>query len=84
MPHKKNVISFLKECIFLRFGYPRAIFTNQGAQIRSILIEKTIEKHDIHHIKSTPYHPQANEQVEVTNQELENILTKIVSMNKNN
>lgn len=31
------------------------------------------------HKMFSPYHPQANGQVEVTNRELENILTKIVS-----
>jgi hypothetical protein len=41
-----------------------------------------MKEHNIHHIKSTPYHPQANGQAEVTNRELENILTKTMSMNK--
>lgn len=33
----------------------------------------------VSHEKSSPYNPQANGQVEVTNREHENILTKIVS-----
>jgi hypothetical protein len=41
-----------------------------------------MREHNICHRKSTPYHPQANGQVEVTNKDLENILTKTMSMNK--
>ena len=41
-----------------------------------------MEEYKIWHGKSSPYHPQANGQVEVTNRELENILTKIVSLHR--
>ena len=37
-------------------------------------------QYNIRHRKSSPYHPQANGQAEVTNQEKENILTKIVHL----
>ena len=33
-------------------------------------------------MKSSPYHPQANGQEEVTNQKLENILIKIVLLHR--
>jgi hypothetical protein len=81
---KQNVVAFLQECIFSRFGYPREIVTNQGPQFTSRIIEEIMKEHNIHHRKSTPYHPQANGQAEVTNQELENILTIEISMNKKN
>eukprot|EP00253_Pinus_taeda_P026592 PITA_26592 len=38
--------------------------------------------HKIKHRTYTPYHPQANGKVEVTNRALENILTKVVSSNR--
>ena len=41
-----------------------------------------MEKYKIKHRKSTPYHPQANGQVKSTNKVLENIMTKIVQMNR--
>jgi hypothetical protein len=38
------------------------------------------EKYGIKHCKSSPYHPQANGQVESTNKVLEAILTKTVQL----
>ena len=43
------------------------------------MIEELLNHHKIKHRTSTPYHPQANGQVEVTNRALENILTKVVN-----
>ena len=46
------------------------------------MIEELLKHHKIKHQTSTPYHPQANGQVEVTNRALENIVTKVVSNKK--
>ena len=46
------------------------------------MIEELLSHHKIKHRTSTPYHPQANGQVEVTNRALENILTKVVSSSR--
>eukprot|EP00253_Pinus_taeda_P021855 PITA_21855 len=56
--------------------------TDQGSQFTSNLIEDLLAHHKIKHRTSTPYHPQANGQVEVTNRALEGILTKVVSSSK--
>jgi transposase InsO family protein len=40
---------------------------DQGPQFTSRLIEEIMKEHNIHHRKSTPYHPQVNGKVEVTN-----------------
>ena len=65
--------------MFYKFGYPKEIVTNQGAQFTSHLIENILREHKIKHGTSTTYHPHANGQVEVTNKDLESILTKVVS-----
>ena len=79
---EEKVAEFLRENVFYKFGYPREIVTDQGAQFTSHLIENILRKHKIKHRTSTAYHPQANGQVEVTNRALESILTKVVSSSR--
>eukprot|EP00253_Pinus_taeda_P034267 PITA_34267 len=79
---EEKVVEFLRENIFYKFGYPRELVTDQGSQFTSHLIEDLLANHKIKHRTSTPYHPQANGQVEVTNRALEGILTKVVSSSR--
>lgn len=41
-----------------------------------------MKEYNIKHGKSSPYHPQANGQVEVTNMELQSILTKTIALHR--
>lgn len=75
-----KVVDFLYKKILQRFDAPREIVSDQGPQFVSTMMEAFLQRYQITHRKSSPYHPQANGQVEVTNRELENILTKIVSL----
>ena len=79
---EEKVAEFLRENIFYKFGYPRELVTDQGSQFTSNLIEDLLAHHKIKHRTSTPYHPQANGQVEVTNRALEGILSKVVSSSR--
>ena len=63
-----------------RFDVPREIVTNQGTQFTSKLMQELTTKYGIWHCKSSPYHPQANGQVESTNKVLEAILTKTIHL----
>ena len=73
---EQSIVNFLFEDIFTRFGVPKEIVTDQGAQFISKLVRRIVEKYKIKHHKSSPYHPQANGQVESTNKILEAIMTK--------
>ena len=55
--------------------------TDQGTQLMSKMVKTIIQQYQIRHKLSTPYHPQANRQVESTNKVLEAILTKTIKAN---
>lgn len=77
-----NVEKFIYEEIFTKYGEPREIVKYEGPQFTSKLINKLVKEYEIRHRKSKPYHPQANGQVEVSNREIENILTKKVQIHR--
>eukprot|EP00253_Pinus_taeda_P019554 PITA_19554 len=79
-----TVLELLFEDIFIHFGIPRERVTNEGPKFTSHLIQKLVEKYKIHHRITSPYHPQANGQVESTNKVIEGILTKIVVSHQRN
>lgn len=86
LPTKTNdhkvVMSFLKEHIFTRFGIPRAIISDGGSHFVNKPFAALMKKYNITHKVSTPYHPQTNGQVEVSNREIKHILEKTVSQNR--
>jgi transposase InsO family protein len=77
---EKSVVELIYEDIFTCFGVPREIVTDQGTQFTSKMMKELTEKYGNKHCKSSPYHPQANGQVESTNKVLEAILTKTVQL----
>ena len=77
---EKSVVEFIYEEIFTRFGVPREIVTDNGTQFTSKLMKELTKKYGINHCKSSPYHPQANGQVESTNKVVESILTKTIQL----
>ena len=74
----KVVVKFLKENIFYQFGTPRTILSDNGSHFGNRVFEAPMRKYSINHKLSTPYHPQTNGQVEVTNRQIKLILKKTV------
>jgi hypothetical protein len=75
---EEAVIKFLFTDIFNRFGMPRELITDGGPPFSSHGFQATLQKYHIQQRMTTPYHPQANGQVESTNKVIEAILTKTV------
>lgn len=71
-------VNFLKNSIFSRFGVPRALVNDEGTHFLNKLMENMLKKYNAKHKISTPYHPQASGQVEVSNKQIKKILEKTV------
>jgi hypothetical protein len=73
---------FLFDKVIIRFGCPRILTSDQGTHFIINTIKAMIEEFEFYHQKSTPYHPQANGTVEAFNKIVENALTKIYNVNR--
>ena len=76
------VFKFLKENIFSRFGVPKVIISHKGTHFCNKPFETLLAKYGVKHKVAIPYHPQTSGQVELANQEIKNILMKVVNTNK--
>ena len=76
------VAKFLRSHIFKRFGTPRALITDEGTHFCNKLVDKVLQKYDVRHRTSLAYHPQANGQAEVSNQEIKSIMEKTVNSSR--
>ncbi|WKA01560.1 hypothetical protein VitviT2T_019836 [Vitis vinifera] len=86
IPCKRNdhrvVIKFLKENIFSRFGVPKAIISDGGTHFCNKPFETLLAKYGVKHKVATPYHPQTSGQVKLENQEIKNVLMKVVNTSR--
>ncbi|GKV31349.1 hypothetical protein SLEP1_g40045 [Rubroshorea leprosula] len=76
------VVKFLKSNIFTRFGTPRAVISDGGKHFCNRQFENLLAKYGVTHKIATPYHPQTNGQVEVSNRKLKRILEMTVNLSR--
>jgi hypothetical protein len=68
--------------IIARFGVPQAIITDHGSHFRNFMMSELTEKLGLCHENSTPYYPQANDQIEVINKVLITMLRRMIGIHK--
>ena len=71
---EKNVRSFVWRCIICRFGIPRILISDNERQFDDESFQDFCSQLGIKNHYSSPAHPQANGQVEVTNRSLLKII----------
>ena len=71
---EKNVRNFVWRCIICRFGIPRVFILDNGRQFDNDPFRDFCSQLGIKNHYSSPAHPQANGQVEVTNRSLLKII----------
>uniref|UniRef100_A0A2N9H9Y5 Uncharacterized protein n=1 Tax=Fagus sylvatica TaxID=28930 RepID=A0A2N9H9Y5_FAGSY len=67
---EKNIRAFVWKAIICRFGIPKAFISDNGRQFDNSPFREFCAELGIHNHYSSPGHPQANGQVEVTNRSL--------------
>lgn len=53
----KVVVKFLKENIFVRFGVPKTLISDEGTHFLNHIMEKLLLKYNVKHRIATLYHP---------------------------
>ena len=75
------VVQFLQKNILTYCGAQRAIVSDEGTHLCNKVFAALMAKYRVHHKKALSYHPQSNEQAEITNREIKRILEKTVGIN---
>jgi transposase InsO family protein len=67
IPNKdaQTVAKAILEQWFYKFGIPAQIHTDGGKEFMNKLLVELCELLNVQHLKTTPYHPHCNSQVEV-------------------
>src|SRR5205823_10269289 len=75
--------NFLYETIICRYGCPQKILSDRDAHFKNQMVKKLVQKFEIKHLFSTPYHPQTNGLVERFNRTLCKSLAKLSTDTEN-
>jgi hypothetical protein len=73
---------FIFNHIIAWFDVPQAIVTDHSSHFRNFMMSKLTKKLGLRHENSTPYYPQANDQVEAINKILITMLQRMIGIHK--
>ncbi|KAL4273752.1 hypothetical protein GQ457_13G015170 [Hibiscus cannabinus] len=78
----KTVMRFLHKNIFIRFGVPMAVISDEGSHFDNKLTTKALQRYGVRHRIATAYHPKTNGQAEISNRKIKQIHEKTVNTNR--
>lgn len=73
-----GLANFIWDNIFYRFEIPKRIISNYGTPLINSHVREFCEQYGVDNVKSSPYYPQGNGQVEATNKTPLRILSWMV------
>ena len=71
-----TVVGFIQKNILSKFGTPKTIISDEGSHVVNKLFAKLMSIYGVKHVMSLAYHPQSNDQAEISNREIKSILEK--------
>eukprot|EP00253_Pinus_taeda_P013054 PITA_13054 len=80
--NEETTALFFFNHVVSRFGVPQAIVIDYGSYFRNHMMVELAAKLGLSHNNSTPYYPQANEQVEAINKVLKCMLKRKIGVHK--
>ena len=78
----KMVVRFYVKTFFARYGMPRAIISDQWTHFDNRSFDVLLRRYSVLQRMATPYHPQTNSQVEVSNRQVKQVLKNTVNRNR--
>ena len=77
-----TVVGYIQRNILSRFGAPKTIISDEGSHFANKVCAKLMSRYGIKHMMGLTYHPQSNEQAEISNREIKKILEKTVNASR--
>ena len=77
-----TVVRFIQRKILSIFRAPRTIISDEGSHFANNFFAKLMNIYGIKHMIGLAYHPQSNEQAEISNREIKKILEKTVNTSR--
>jgi len=76
------VARVLMDNLFARFGMPKRIISDQGAEFESQLFQELCRKMDIDKVRTSPYQPSTNGCIERFHRTLNSMVAKVIDQNQ--
>ena len=71
-----TVVRFIQRNILIRFGASITIISDEGSHFANKGFAKLVSRYGIKHLVGLAYHPQPNEQAEISNRKIKKLWRK--------